>query len=29
MPRAMVYDVQAQMGWSSLPDELTAAELAP
>jgi benzoyl-CoA 2,3-dioxygenase component A len=28
MPRAKTYSVQAQMGWDSLPDELTADELA-
>jgi benzoyl-CoA 2,3-dioxygenase component A len=28
MPRAKAYSVQAQMGWDSLPDELTADELA-
>jgi benzoyl-CoA 2,3-dioxygenase component A len=28
MPRAKAYGVEAQMGWDSLPDELTAAELA-
>lgn len=28
MPRARVYSVRAQMGWDSLPDELTAGELA-
>jgi benzoyl-CoA 2,3-epoxidase subunit A len=28
MPRAKAYSVLAQMGWDSLPDELTAAELA-
>jgi benzoyl-CoA 2,3-dioxygenase component A len=28
MPRAKAYSIQAQMGWDSLPDELTAAELA-
>jgi hypothetical protein len=27
-PRAKAYSVQAQMGWDSLPDELTADELA-
>jgi benzoyl-CoA 2,3-dioxygenase component A len=27
VPRAKAYSVQAQMGWDSLPDELTAAEL--
>ena len=28
MPRARAYSVQAQMGWESLPEELTAGELA-
>jgi benzoyl-CoA 2,3-epoxidase subunit A len=28
LPRARAYSVQAQMGWDSLPDELTDAELA-
>jgi benzoyl-CoA 2,3-dioxygenase component A len=28
MPRARVYSVQAQLGWSSLPEEMTAGELA-
>jgi benzoyl-CoA 2,3-dioxygenase component A len=28
VPSAMAYSVQAQLGWDSLPDELTAAELA-
>jgi benzoyl-CoA 2,3-dioxygenase component A len=28
MPRAKAYSVETQMGWDSLPDELTASELA-
>jgi benzoyl-CoA 2,3-epoxidase subunit A len=28
VPRARAYSVEAQMGWDSLPDELTAGELA-
>ena len=28
VPSAMAYSVEAQLGWDSLPDELTAAELA-
>jgi benzoyl-CoA 2,3-dioxygenase component A len=28
VPRAKAYSVEAQLGWDSLPDELTAAELA-
>jgi len=28
VPRALAYSVEAQLGWDSLPDELTATELA-